>query len=1076
MNLEQSICDLKEAICQTEQSALATRYIWVQSKAQRQRVRIELRTAMAAAATSEEADALKLKADEECEELDRKIELLSSEIVMAEAEIDAMTKQLEAWKGRGLEAEKTQQDGSSQIDKGSSPEFKGSYVDDAGNESFDPILGDQDKAFLDDQERKAKVPSNLPTYGKKGEADPRKFIELFEAKMIANAFPENRWASVLPGQMESTALIRKLKKLVKRSWDVTKREFLNSQLSTQIEWIRKKELQTVVKDKNESVREYAERFQDLVDLVGTEGTDEDWIIMQFTQGFRNERTFLDKLENALICQQSAGYRYDLDKVVILALDLAAREQIREGKVERVSTTKKFKGNCRWCQKPGHKEAECRSRKQGLPKAKEEKNEVQDDKRTTQKQCYRCGKNGHIARNCTENERKKVQVTGQARQVNESKGENEEKEREQIRYIVNVPSEDEADDAWMAEVNDIMSDESEEVRRVAVEEQKKGKKQWLTPCYIDGNPVMAVVDSGATISILSDKKRREWNLDLLPQEGLLQGAFNGQHAQSSGKVKVELRNGETILTTTLRVAELASDDLLIGTDLFDELGYEIHNVPTRWPDQKPEEEEEIINMNEEELRLQATQDTLTEEEKRRVQEEWGPYIEGNQKLPDDTCCTYPGAELKIETKNSAPVFVRQYPIARHLRDKVTERVQEWQQKGWIEKSAPGNPWSFPLVAVPKKDGKGGMSAMRLCIDLRMLNGLIEDEPYPIPKIYELLSNHYGHRYFATLDQADSYHQWLLRKEDKHKVAFIWNGVHYNFVRACFGVKTMTALFQRIMTEMLSGIDGVGVYVDDVIIATKTFEEFLEAGKHVLEKMNKYGVKLRTSKCVFGATELKHLGRVISRQGFRPDPHKIAEICNWQKPSTGKSLKSFVCLAGYFREHIRDFATLVEPLQAATMQRNLRWNENMEKAFQLIKSKFADDDLTLAYPDLTKEMHLYVDASDIGMGAALMQEQGGRMRMIIAISRAFRGSEKHYSATKKELRAVVWALTRLEQLLLAGRFTLHTDHAALTFLLTQKHMAPMLARWVDSILRFNFRVVHVPGHENVIADALSRQYEK
>jgi hypothetical protein len=202
---------------------------------------------------------------------------------------------------------------------------------------------------------------------------------------------------------------------------------------------------------------------------------------------------------------------------------------------------------------------------------------------------------------------------------------------------------------------------------------------------------------------------------------------------------------------------------------------------------------------------------------------------------------------------------------------------------------------------------------------------------------------------------------------------------------------------------------------IIIATKTFDELLEAGKHVIEKMNKYGIKLRASKCVFGATELKPLGRVISRQGFRPDPQKIAEICNWQQPSTGKSLKSFICLAGYFREHIRDFATLVEPSRCR-LQRCKEIFAGMKTwkthfSYQsVIKSKFAGDDLTFAYPDLAKEMHLYVDASDIDMGAALMQEQEGRMRLIIAIPRAFRGSEKHYSATKKELRAVVWALTR------------------------------------------------------------------
>jgi transposase InsO family protein len=555
---------------------------------------------------------------------------------------------------------------------------------------------------------------------------------------------------------------------------------------------------------------------------------------------------------------------------------------------------------------------------------------------------------------------------------------------------------------------------------------------------------------------------------------LTAAFEGAK-QRAGIVSGLLRNGERLIQVELAVVDLHGDELLIGSDLFEALGYSILGVPCAWPGQVAAEEPDIEATERMELRLRASGE-VGAAEKERVMNAWADLIAINQGIPENACVDHPSMVLRLDTGQAMPVFVSQYPLASKWHEQITARVSEWLAKGWIRKTKSDNPWSFPLMAVAKKGENGTKSEMRLCIDLRELNKLLQNVAYPLPRIQSLMMGLHGSQYFGTFDQADSYHQWPIAAEHIGKIAFVWNGVHYEFVRACFGVKTMTTLFQRAMADVFAGIEGLELYIDDALLHAEDLEAYIAFGKAFLERCNEVNIRLRLAKCVLVAAELRNLGRMVGRRGFRPEPAKIQEILDWKRPESRKALKSFNCLAGYYREHIRGFATIIDPLvkqQEGTAA--LEWTKEMEEAFEAIKKEFAGD-LVLAFPDFSQVMELYVDASLVGMGAALMQGPEGAKRLIVATSRAFRGSEMHYSATKKELKALVWALGKLEQILLGGKFIVYTDHRALTFLLSQRHQAAMLERWTDKLLRFDMQISHVPGAENVVADALSRQYEK
>jgi hypothetical protein len=937
----------------------------------------------------------------------------------------------------------------------------------------------------------ARVPAMLPMYGRKGIEDPQVFIDQFEARMIANRFPRSRWGEVLPSQMGTSALIKKAMKWIERSWDDTRELFLESQLSKQVQWVRRQELARVNKSSDESVREYTERFEELLSLIPNLDPDDPNVVMQYTMGLQTHGEFWTRLETAILANEAAmGVDLGLDGVINMALSLAAKDALMTKSSNNYRTyeakrTKKPSGTCTWCAKEGHSEIDCRGKKAGVPQtettrrndkpaepratanARSGTNVTEGPKSTSHVKCHGCGEMGHYKSTCPTSRNPTVRQLESMASLSDSADDD----------VVNRLGAVDDENGWLTEILDTRS--VNEVRRIAGEVRSTNRMQWLTPCKLGGQNIMAVVDSGATISVVSHKFCLNAGLVVQEAVGMLQGAFENQTVPKRGTTHQILENGVVKVNVKLAVADLKGDELLIGTDLFTILGYNLTGVPAAWPDQVPDSDEPPMQPDErDECRLHApSSSALAEEETAAVLAAWQPLLVINAQISEQAHCTYPGAVLCIPTGAAKPKFIRQYPTAKRLDDTVTERVTEWLQKGWIERSIPGNPWSFPLHAVPKKDGNGGMTGVRLCLDLRELNTLLENEQYPIPRIGDLLIQHNGNRYFATLDQADSYHQWLLNPDDKAKVAFIWNGVHYNFVRACFGVKTMTSLFQRIMTEILEGIGLAHVYIDDIIIGAPTLSSFIQTGVEVLQRLNQWHIKLRFQKCVFGATELVHLGRLIGRDGFRPEPHKIKEIMEWTRPSTYKALKSFNCLAGYYRDHVRDFATIISPLTSVQERTGkIHWTSTMLQAFDAIRALFGSDTLTLAFPDFSKPMEVHVDASLVGMGAVLLQEHDGVKKMISAISRAFRGPEVKYSATKRELRAVVWTLLKFEQLLLAGRFILYTDHRALTFLLTQKHQNPMIERWVDKILQFDFEIRHIAGAENIIADALSRQYDR
>ncbi len=224
------------------------------------------------------------------------------------------------------------------------------------------------------------------------------------------------------------------------------------------------------------------------------------------------------------------------------------------------------------------------------------------------------------------------------------------------------------------------------------------------------------------------------------------------------------------------------------------------------------------------------------------------------------------------------------------------------------------------------------------------------------------------------------------------------------------------------------------------------------------------------------QVPFLGHIVSRQGVGVDPAKTEAVEQWPTPTSVKDVRAFLGLASYYRRYIPGFSTVAAPLTNLMRQGvDLVWDDACEGAFQTLKAALVTAPI-LTYP--TREGHfvLSTDASDVGIGAVLEQEQeeSGRVvkKVIAYASKTLSDSQRRYCTTNKELLAVVMAVELFKYYLTGRHFTVVTDHASLTWLRNFREPEGMVARWISRLQPFDFAIVHRPGKPHSHADGLSR----
>ena len=313
---------------------------------------------------------------------------------------------------------------------------------------------------------------------------------------------------------------------------------------------------------------------------------------------------------------------------------------------------------------------------------------------------------------------------------------------------------------------------------------------------------------------------------------------------------------------------------------------------------------------------------------------------------------------INTKKHQPINQPSYRTGPKEDETINKEVKEMLKNQVIQPST--SPWSSPIVLVKKKDGK-----LRFCVNYRKLNTITEKDVYPLPRIDDTIDTLAGATYFSTLDLASGYWQIPVANEDRPKTAFKTKKGLFEFKVMPFGLCNAPATFQRVMDRLLIGLkwNFCLVYLDDIVIFSKTFEKHIEHLEEVFKRIQNANFHLKAEKCVFGRKEIIYLGYSISKEGIKPEPSKLTAIQSIKAPSKIKQLQQFLGLCSYYRRFIKNFAQIAEPLnQLLRKSIKFEWLEKHQKAFEDLKNKLQKPPI-LALPNFQKQFFINTDASNI-----------------------------------------------------------------------------------------------------------------
>jgi hypothetical protein len=423
----------------------------------------------------------------------------------------------------------------------------------------------------------------------------------------------------------------------------------------------------------------------------------------------------------------------------------------------------------------------------------------------------------------------------------------------------------------------------------------------------------------------------------------------------------------------------------------------------------------------------------------------------------------------------PPLHRLYPLSAAQLHELREQLTVLLARGYIRPST--SPYGAPVLFVPKKDG-----GWRLCVDYRALNAITVKNKYPLPRIDEIFQQLNGATCFSKLDLASGYHQIRMDEESIPKTAFKTRYGHFEYTVMPFGLTNAPATFQHLMNNVLSPYldDFVTVFLDDILIYSKTPEEHAVHLRKVLELLRNHELYCKASKCMFFKSAVPYLGHWVTAQGLQVDPVKRDAILSWPTPKTAHDVRAFLGLAQYYAEFIPYYADVTFPL-SELLKKDVpfAWTESCAAGFQALKQLMTNPPC-LVCPDLTKPFVVHVDASAYAIGAVLQQDHGQGLQPVAYESRKLQPAERKLSAYDRELLAVVHALTKWKHLLLGSQtqsadFVLYTDQQALKYLLTAPLRTARQERWLSELMRFMPDIRYCKGSDNVVADALSRRVD-
>lgn len=427
---------------------------------------------------------------------------------------------------------------------------------------------------------------------------------------------------------------------------------------------------------------------------------------------------------------------------------------------------------------------------------------------------------------------------------------------------------------------------------------------------------------------------------------------------------------------------------------------------------------------------------------------------------------------IDTGDTKPIKQRYYPVSPYIQKEMDEELWRMLNLEVIEKS--NSEWSNPIVGVRKASGK-----LRLCLDSRRLNSVSKTLAFPLPYISRILGRLRGTKFLSSLDLSDAFWQIPLAETSKDKTAFTVPGRGlYQFTSLPFGLHGAAQSLCRLMDAVL-GYDlepYVFVYLDDIVIATDTFEDHIRMLEEVARRLSNANLSLNLGKSKFCRKQLNYLGYIINEAGLSVNPEKVEAIVNYPSPTSVKEVRRLLGMATWYNRFISNFASKCGPI-TDLLKKNVKkfeWTPEAESALNVLKTALISAPV-LKTPDFTKPFIIQADASDRGVGAILVQHHDYQECVITYMSQKLSTAQSKYTTTEKECLAVILAVEKFRPYIEGVRFTVISDHASLQWLTNLKDPSGRLARWALRLQRYDFEILHRKGNLMVVPDALSRVFE-
>ena len=607
--------------------------------------------------------------------------------------------------------------------------------------------------------------------------------------------------------------------------------------------------------------------------------------------------------------------------------------------------------------------------------------------------------------------------------------------------------------------------------------QKGQ-QYRVPILLGKNRVDAIYDSGCTTSAIDTELVSRFSI---PTEKiqLLMNSFEGSNTGWYTRTQnpIEIACGKLVTSLVVLVQKLATGvNVLLGTDAGDRLGIYPSGIPRDYPDSIYEFPQSSVNLPKPSMTSGTT--PALDQDRTKLLITMQNLIKINEAIPDGSFCNLAGSvvSLDVQDPNDPLLFKRQFHIPEAAHKHMNERVTDWLRFGIVKKAPPNTRYNCPIFPIFDRDmvTKRITGVQRIVIDPRPINHQITGDRFPVPVVKEIIDKIGRFLVISELDLKKSFHQFRLAEESQQYLAFTWAGSQYVFIGCPFGLKPLSSVFQRTMKTLFEDLGYVEIFVDNIIVFSQSVEEHSLHLQEVIHRLNQANLRLNTRKCHWLNSKLTILGHSISSVGVQIDQTKLEAAMRIPKPKSGKQVMSFLGLFNYFRWSIPRYAELAAPLEKLRFLKTIgpsEWTLECQNALDRMKYSI-DQNLMLYHPDFARDFYIATDASLTGIGGVLYQLVDDKPQFVRFASRALTATESKLDAVRRELLGIVYSLRSFHYYVWGRRFTLFTDSRSLTFMFSQRDFTPMLLKWNEVILDYDFDLVHRPGIQNVLPDALSR----